>query len=349
MSFKMQINQVRRTIMRSLTGSIGKDTFKNSNKNPNHQFNRILVSRPNQRLGNTLLLTPLIQELEKEFPNAKVDVFVKGKVAPIIFQNYKNVDEIIELPKKPFKELIAYIKVWFKIKAKNYDLVINVEKGSSSGRLSTKFANSKYKLFGEEFVTDETINEQVHFAKNPVFQVRQFLQWFDGKARTDEYPNQNIALSSDEIQLGKQQLKNFGFDLTKQTLGIFTYATGQKCYCGEWWSEFYNQFYPQFSDQYNLIEILPVEDISMLNRRLPTYYSKDVREIAAVMQNCELVLAADSGMMHLSSAAPTKTLGLFRFDNFDKYYPFGKGNGYVFAYDGNQNEVIEKMKALLNE
>ena len=347
MSFKMQINQVRRTIMHSLTGSIGNNSFIKPNLNPNHQFKRILVSRPNQRLGNTLLLTPLLQELEKEFPSAKIDFFVKGKVAPIIFENYKNVGQIIELPKKPFKELKNYIAVWIKVKSIKYDLVINVEKGSSSGRLSTKFSNSKFKLFGNEFINDENFSDQIHFAKSPVYQIRSFLKWYDGQSRNDEYPNLNIALSKNEIESGKEKLINLGIDQTKKTIGIFTYATGQKCYCLEWWAKFYTYLYPEFEKEYNLIEILPVEDISMLNRVLKTYYSKDVREIAAVMNNCELVIAADSGMMHLSSSAPTKTLGLFRFDNFEKYKPYGAGNGYVYVYDNNQNQVIEKMKELL--
>jgi len=34
---------------------------------------RVLVCRPNGRLGNTLLLTPLLQELERVFPGAEID------------------------------------------------------------------------------------------------------------------------------------------------------------------------------------------------------------------------------------------------------------------------------------
>jgi hypothetical protein len=42
---------------------------------------------------------------------------------------------------------------------KQYDLVINVDKNSSSGRLSTKFAKSDYKYFGDE-ETDLNQNTQ---------------------------------------------------------------------------------------------------------------------------------------------------------------------------------------------
>ena len=109
MSLKQKVNIYRRKIMRGLTGGIGKGSLENINKKEPIKIERVLINRPNQRLGNTLLITPLVQEIVKNFPNAKIDIFVKGKVAPIVFENYPQVDQIIELPTKPFKELVDYI------------------------------------------------------------------------------------------------------------------------------------------------------------------------------------------------------------------------------------------------
>jgi hypothetical protein len=58
---------------------------------------RILVIRPNHRLGNQLLLTPLLQEIEKLYPAAKVSLLVKGSAAPAIFKSYK-LDNVFQLP-----------------------------------------------------------------------------------------------------------------------------------------------------------------------------------------------------------------------------------------------------------
>jgi heptosyltransferase III len=41
---------------------------------------RVLISRPNSRLGNLLMVTPLVQEIERLLPNAKIDLFVRGGV-----------------------------------------------------------------------------------------------------------------------------------------------------------------------------------------------------------------------------------------------------------------------------
>ncbi len=348
MSFKQKINVYRRKIMRSLTGGIGKGSLENINKSESIKIERVLINRPNQRLGNTLLITPLVQEIIQFNPKVKIDLFVKGKVAPIVFENYPQIDQIIELPKKPFKDLASYIKVWLKIKRKKYDLVINVDKQSSSGRLSTSFANSKYKLFGDEFIADTTQENQLHQAQYPVYQFRKFLELFDGKERKEAVPQQNIQLSEREIEKGKKMLEEITENSSKKTIAFFTFATGAKCYNEEWWTEFYNLFYPKYAEEYNLIEILPVENISMLTHKLPEYYSKDVREIASVMFNCEVVIAADSGMMHLSSAAPSKTIGLFKSEDFmQRYKPYGEGNAVVLAKDDNQEGVMEALEIIL--
>jgi ADP-heptose:LPS heptosyltransferase len=349
MSFKAKVNQYRRKIMRSLTGDIGKDSLNKINNNEVLKLDKVLVSRPNHRLGNTLLITPLIQEIIAYNPQVKIDLFVKGRVTPIIFENYPQIDQIIMLPKKPLKELGAYLKGWSKLMKKKYDLVINVEKGSSSGKISTNMARAKHKLFGEEFISDTRQEIQLHQAQYPVYQFRKFLELFGNEPNSNQVLSMNMKLTDKEKEKGKEILEGVTKNSDKKTLAFFTFATGGKCYSEEWWTTFYELFYPKYAEEYNLIEILPVENISMLQRRLPEFYSKDVREIAAVMYNCEIVVAADSGMMHLSCAAPTKTIGLFKSESFlERYKPYGNENAVVVAKDDNQQGVMKEIERLLS-
>lgn len=178
MNILKYLNKLRGYIMPRLTKNIGKSHFKRSvNLNQKVEINKILILRPNHRLGNLLLTTPLLQELTATFPNCQIDVLAKGGLANIVFKNYENVNEIILLPRKPFKELGKYIMVWFSIKKKKYDLVINVVKGSSSGKLLTQFSNSTYKIF-EEFEDDELLrsDDNEHLAKNSIYNLRYYLK-----------------------------------------------------------------------------------------------------------------------------------------------------------------------------
>lgn len=205
MSFKIQINALRRRITRNLTKNIGKSKLK-SNLQPGSKvvFKNVLISRPNHRLGNLLLITPLVQEINSTFPDCKIDLFVKGSLAPIIFKNYNSVENYINLPKKPFKELLKYIQVWIKIKQKKYDLVINIDKNSSSGRLSTQFANADYKFFGEKNDAITTrYPDHVHMAKYPVYEFRYYLSQLGFSAQEKAIPTINMKLSALELQQSK--------------------------------------------------------------------------------------------------------------------------------------------------
>lgn len=349
MSFKSWVNVYRRKLTHSLTHNMGKRSIEEMQKKAHFlEVKRVLISRPNHRLGNMLLITPLVQEVIDTFPDCKIDLFVKGKITPIIFENYPQIDRIIELPKKPFKEFGKYIKVWFSLRKHKYDLVINVEKASSSGRISAIVAKADFKFFGDDF---EELNVKYadfsHIAKYPIYNFRRFLEILIQKSSNKEVPLVDLKLSEKEIAIGKQKLDDLTKDSSRETLAFFTYATGTKCYPIEWWTEFYQQFHPKFIDKYNLIEVLPVENISQLERKLPTFYSKDIREIGALMANCKVVVAADSGMMHLGSSALTITFGLFSVSSIEKYAPYGNQNTFFNTNIQSQLEIVQEMEKKL--
>ena len=337
--------------MHALTHNIGKKSVHAMQKKANRfEIKRVLISRPNHRLGNMLLITPLVQEIGNTFPNCTIDLFVKGKITPIIFQNYPQVKNIIELPKKPLKEFKEYLSVWFSLKRTKYDLVINVEKGSSSGRISTILPQADFKFYGDDFA--ELIKKHPdfgHISKYPVYNFRRFLEVLYQKPLQGDVPVLDIKLTDAEKEQGKNDLLKTTQNSTRKTIAFFTYATGAKCYSVEWWQTFYDLFYPKYKDDYNLIEILPVENISQLEQKLPTFYSKDIRQIAALMANCEVIVAADSGMMHLSSAALTPTIGLFSVTNTDIYAPYGNGSTYVDTNFQSHTDIIKEIDRILQQ
>ena len=311
MKLTLKINQFRRTLMRSLTADIGKSnkSYKLDPIDPN-QIKRVLISRPNHRLGNLLLITPLVQEVSRTFPNCKIDLFVKGNLAPIVFENYNEIGQIIKLPKKHFKELSAYLKGWISIKKKHYDLAINVDKESSSGRLSVLLTNATYKFFGE---VEEDVQSQYadynHIGKYPVYNLRSYLEQLGIPKNENPVPPLLLQLSDAEKTAGKNILDQL-VSPDKKTICLFTFATGSKCYSEEWWAKFYERLKIEFED-YNLLEVLPVENGSQIGFEALSFYSKDIREINAFFSNTAVFIGADSGMMHLASAAQIPTIGLF--------------------------------------
>jgi hypothetical protein len=158
-----------------ITRGIGANGARQPASLEGEQIRRILICRPNHRLGNMLMITPLVQDIAHYFPEATVDLFVQGEAALPIFRNYPQVSRFIQLPGRPFSHLLQYIGGWISMRfGRKYDLVINAYGGSSSGRLSTRFARAKHRVFIEDRKTagipaDE---DDRHMAKYPVEQFR---------------------------------------------------------------------------------------------------------------------------------------------------------------------------------
>jgi heptosyltransferase-3 len=346
------INTYRKKLTKLITSQIGKSSkesneIKNSNRDT---IKRILISRPNHRLGNILLITPIVQEAINTFPNAKIDLFVKGNVALSIFQNYKEVDTIIRLPKQHFKNLGQYLFCWFQLIRLRYDVVINCEENSSSGKISTKLANGKYKYFGSKFIEDVlqiSEEEKIHMAKITVYGFRNFLALSGATSNSNDIPKLNLMLSETEISEGKKIMDQIAKN-KKKSIALFTNATGQKCYSKEWWTTFYELLVSNFKE-YTIIEILPVENTSNIDFKAPTFYSKDIRQIGSVIANSAVFIGADSGMMHLASASQTTTIGLFSVTNTNRYTPYGNGSIAIDTNDSNFKDCINRIKNILSE
>ncbi|OCB70248.1 glycosyltransferase family 9 protein [Flavobacterium crassostreae] len=339
MSIKSEINVVRRKIMRTLTRNIGNSHLDSTADITKIKVTRILVCRPNPRLGNQLLLTPLLQEITTTFPDAKIDLFVNGNAAPSIFANYKNIQRIIRLPRKPFQSLLEYLKGWMAIRKHKYDIVINVMKNSSSGRLSAQFANGKFKFFGDDIADlSSQFDDYVHIAKNPVYNFRHYLSLLGLKDSHRPIASLDLKLTSSEIKQASKILED-RVQNDQKTIAIFTFATGEKCYTPTWWESFYQSLQKTFPD-YNIVEVLPVENVSQIGFKAPTFYSKDIREIAAFIANTSVFIGADSGMMHLATASKTPTVGLFSITNAAVYAPYGNSS---LAIDTNHTTTEQSM------
>ena len=70
--------------MRGLTKNVGNNNFKEMPALDKDKVKRVLICRPNHRLGNMLLITPLVQEVERTFPNTLAEGLPLKKGAMIL-------------------------------------------------------------------------------------------------------------------------------------------------------------------------------------------------------------------------------------------------------------------------
>lgn len=221
-----------------------------------------------------------------------------------------------------------------------YDLAIAGEEGSNSSKIFVKLSRSTNKIYNSgEFTTDKP----THISKKPIYSLLKYIEpTLDLKNYA--YPKLTIKLTEDEIKQGNTLLKSL-FNNEKETICIYTFATGKKCHSKEWWSETYTALKKEFVN-YNILEMLPIENVSQIDFESLHYYSKDLREIAAILENCKVFFGADSGMMHLAAATNTTTMGLFNVTKPKIYAPYGNKNLFIDTNTTQVDEIINQIKAV---
>lgn len=347
MNFQKSINNWSRAFVPDVVEDVGNSGAPlRAVANADHKIKRILICRPNHRLGNLLLLTPLLQEVAEIFPDCKIDLFVKGNLSRILFENYKNIDRIIQLPKRPFQHLIEYVYTWTQIKKYQYDMVINVDQSSSSGRLSVRLANSRHKILGEVVEVLKTkFKDYEHHAKFPIYNFRNHLKKISMAKIDRPIPTLNLRLDPFELSTGKKILNRIVSN-GKKTICLFTYATGDKCYSESWWNDFYDRLKIEFP-LFNFIEVLPIQNVSKLSFKVPTFYSKDIRQIGSVIANTHMFIGADSGMMHLASAVQAPTVALFSVTDERRYEPYNNNSIAINTNYSNPEKCVQKVATVL--
>lgn len=319
---------------------------------PRKGIYRVLVCRPNHRLGNTLLITPLIAEIERHFKGAEVDVVSEGDIAQEVFGSYFSVRSVHCLPKRGFKHPVKFLRTIARIRRTHYDLIIDPCLGSGFSRAMTRLLKGTYKLgFSDQpegsGLTQAAPSEVAmrHMARRPV----NLLRWALGQQIPPEecYPVLDIRLSEPELRQGRLTISELVPTFEQNTspvIGIFANATGAKRYPIEWWRELIDTI-KTLSPTAAIVEMVPMHGHSMLGSEWPAYYSSDIRRMGAVMAGLDLLISADCGVMHLAAASQVTTVGLFKVTDASVYEPYGNGSTALSTQDLSAREVACRVVA----
>jgi heptosyltransferase-3 len=319
---------------------------------------RILVCRPNHRLGNMLLVTPLIAELERLYKGAEIDIVAEGDAAAEVFQTFSSVRNIYCLPRRGFKHPFIFLSKLLKIRKNRYDLIIDPCLGSGFSRILTRLFNGKRKLGfddgerrrrGMTHLVPASVAPH-HMAKRSVLLARWFASQKLDDAQT--FPLLDIRLTAAEKRHGEQLIRDLVLASAQPSkggvIGLFAEATGKKRYCQDWWNEFVAAVRAE-SPQCSLIEIIPMHGRSMLNSTWPGYYSTSIRRMASAMAGVDMMISADCGVMHLAVASGTPTIGMFSVTDAKIYGPYGSHNAYLVTQGLSPQQAAKRAMHLYRE
>lgn len=324
---------------------------------------RILVCRPNHRLGNLLLLTPLLSELARDYPGAQVDVIVGGDQGRTLLGGFPNVGTVYALPRHVVRQPGQFLRVLYRLRQQHYDLAIDPDVSSQSSRMLVNFCRASHRVGfagrkppGKLDCAMPTPDSTRHMGQLPVA----LLRWAIGEQKPHlvggSYPALDLRLTAAERSWGRQKLDAMlgsGQDRDRlPVIALYTHATAAKLHERDWWLQMLVALRSRFPNAL-FVEILPAHGQSGLDQSLPGYYSSKPRRVAAVIAATRMIVAADSGIMHLACATRgPAVIGLFQCTDPEVYGPYGPGNRAVWT-DGqlpidicNQLDITGVAKSL---
>lgn len=347
------INDFRRAtarrLMRLVFGNHGQPT---SEPLPAKGIYRILVCHVSHSLGNTLLLTPLLSELEKSYPAAEIDILTRSPIASDVYGHFFNVQRIFRLPAHGVGHPMQFFGTLRRMRKMRYDLAIDADPLSQTNRLLMLLSNSTYTLgFSSpkkhgEITHPVPLPEDENKGRRPVYLLRHAM----GRDLATGYPVPDIRLSAEERTQGKaavmRSLAAAGITSTgRGIIGIFANATGTKQLSEAWWMRFIKTLEAAHPD-HRIVEILPHSGASMLSSRYPAYYSSDLRKLACVLSGLDVYISADCGVMHLACASDVPTMGIFTVTKVSEWGPYGPNRHAIPANDKEPEEVARVIAAM---
>lgn len=288
------------------------------------KIDKILLVRPNFRLGNSILALPSVHLFRKNYPNARID-FVGSPVSKTLFANLP-IDHHYQVARRFPKSSWAYPVLLRRLRREKYDLAVEVSCSQSAlGAFVVGLSGARLRVgrTGKwDFWYDAKIPktaERNKYRLLPAFVATMGLESEDVPPR--------LVLSGAETAAGSEALRRRGLDDRLQLVGLFVGARKRH---GKRWPE--NQFVQAIrkleAHEVQIAVFLGPEEqelmpyfTSNLRPNTPVIFEPSLRLFAAMVSRCRLFVTCDSGPMHLACALGVRTVAIFQNRDFQRWGP----------------------------
>lgn len=282
---------------------------------------RILVVRLNKRLGNAMFTTPLLRSLAASYPEAEIDVLMRGRANAVLLQTLPGVRTTHVLD----SGVRAALRLIRTLRRRRYDLAIIPSTGSSSDRFGALASGARRRL---GFAGPDQWLRLSHAAARPAGEQHQgripLALLRDGLGDTPMTLHEYLSVCPSPTAreaAARARRTALGTD-AGPVLAFFTRATGDKQLPGSWWQTWYAAL-REAPDAPRLLEIRPSPEAVGLTPDMPGLHLAALDQLAALIGGVDLFVAGDCGPLHLAAATGTPTVGLFRASPPAAYAPLG--------------------------
>ncbi len=294
-------------------------------------YKKILVINL-MHLGDLMLVTPVLRTLRKNFPAAHIALLADKKLADLVKLN-RHIDECILIDKKGVDDKIFnFAKFIFKIRAKNFDLVINLHRNERASAIAA-FSGAKKivgysKPFFSLFFTKVLPNLKA--VKHQIHSHFDVLREAVGVEEIDDGGLEMWIDDAAKTSAEKIFQKNFSAD-TK----VIAFNIGASWLTKRWLDEYFAECADNLIGRGYGVAFLGgtmdreivaacVEKMREKNNPLLKIFTGDLSlaELAGFLDKCVLFLTTDSGPMHVGVARNIPIVTMFGASPVPGFYPY---------------------------
>ena len=278
---------------------------------------KTLIIRQDNRVGNILFITSLIELIHKE-TNSGVDVIV-GEKFHTLLDNNPGIDNVYVYRQREFLhcpwKFIGFLKT---IKRTNYDLVIDCKDSFSfNNALLTLFSKSKVKIGFTNPLSDRYLNYSLEMKNSnlmheSIFLAQPFIHYFSLNCEVPmmnyallDCPKENITgscLSVVGIHIGGRKEKSISPDLVNHICSVLLE---------------------------NNIEVLVIygpDEIDKVQRitnrkNITKIFPTSMEQLAQTINSTDVFISPDTGPLHIACALNKRIVAIFNSNNSKRYGP----------------------------
>lgn len=291
---------------------------------------KILCIKP-RGIGDIILSTIVLDNLIYFFPSAKID-YLTEEFAKSVLDNNPLINKVLTMKKTDF-----FLKPALKIRKEKYDLILDMWSNPWTAQI-TFFSGAKYRVGfayrGRKYAYNVLATSQ------------------RGEHHSAEHNLELLKVL--DIPIISKHIYYFVFDREENIGKIFLEKNIPHGYSvlgiipsGGWSSkrcdkEKWVEICKAVSEKYKTKFIIlwgpgDEEDAYYIYNSLPEHAvmapKTNLTAMAGIIKNCSLVIANDSGPMHMAAAMGVPTIGLFGPTDPQKHGPYSDNSAYVIKND----------------
>ncbi len=303
------------------------------------QIKNVIIVRIDERIGNLVLILPVVNSFIKN--RVSVTVMAAGKFADII-RTKKGV-KVIEFNKKKFFNPLYILKFIFTIRKHRYDLLFDASNPNDMSTLTfltIAIINAKVKFGFDRKNSSSVLNLTVKPPKREIH-ILEYYRILFNTLGIKFYSELKLNLDDKIKNRHKSLLKR-----KKRLIAVHPGGRGPK----QWDITKLLELLQNIKNKKFefLIIIGPNEKENRLFFEKVGYNvvePKDVIDLASYLSLCDIFIGNDSGPMHLAASLGLKIVAIFRDSAKINFRPVAKKYEIISAYDVNTISVKRVYKA----